>query len=88
MCAALNPRKITIDLILAEGDLVAVRSTWTGKYSGAYRGMPVTGKDVEVIYTNAYRIVGGRILENWVGADRLALAEQLGMKLVPATTPN
>jgi len=87
MCAALNPRKITIDLILAEGDLVTVRSTWTGKYTGTYRGTPVTGKDVEVIYTNVYRIVGGRIVENWVGADRLALAEQLGMKLAPAATP-
>jgi ketosteroid isomerase-like protein len=87
-CAALNPRKITIDLILAEGDLVTVRSTWTGKYSGTYRGTPVTGKDIEVIYTNVYRIVGGRIVENWVGADRLALAEQLGMTLAPATTPN
>ncbi len=88
MCAALNPRKITIDLILAEGDLVAVRSTWTGKYTGTYKGMPITGKDVEVIYTNIYRIVGGRIVENWVGADRLALAEQLGMKLAQAATPN
>ena len=88
MCAALNPRKITIDLILAEGDLVTVRSTWTGKYTATYRGTPVTGKDVEVIYTNVYRIVGSRIVENWVGADRLALAEQLGMKLAPATTPN
>jgi ketosteroid isomerase-like protein len=88
MCAALNPRKITIDLILAEGDLVAVRSTWSGKYTGTYRNTPVTAKDVELIYTNVYRIAGGRIVENWVGADRLALAEQLGMKLVPAATPN
>lgn len=33
MCAALNNRKITIDSLLSDGDLVAVRSTWSGKYS-------------------------------------------------------
>jgi hypothetical protein len=31
MCAALSNRQIKIDLIVAEGDLVAVRSTWSGK---------------------------------------------------------
>ena len=30
MCAALPDRKISIDTMLAEGDLVTVRSTWTG----------------------------------------------------------
>jgi predicted ester cyclase len=80
-----RPRNITIDLILAEGDLVTVRSTWTGKYTGTYRGMPVADKDVVMIYTNVYRIAGGKIVENWVGMDRFALAEQLGMKLAPAS---
>ena len=85
MCAALNPRKITIDLILAEGDLVTVRSTWTGKYAGTYRGMPVADKDVVMIYTNVYRIAEGKIVENWAAMDRLGLAEQLGMKLAPVS---
>ena len=83
MCAALNPRKITIDLILGDGDLVAVRSTWRGKYSGTVRGTPVAGKDAVVVYTNFYRVVHGRIVENWFEQDSLDLAEQLGMKLVP-----
>jgi predicted ester cyclase len=83
MCAALSDRKIKIDLILAEGDLVAVRSTWSGSYSGTVRGMTVAGKHVSVVYTNIYRVAGGKIIENWALGDALSLVEQLGMKLTP-----
>jgi predicted SnoaL-like aldol condensation-catalyzing enzyme len=88
MCAAIRPLKIDIELIVAEGDLVTVRSTWSGKYTGTYRGTAVKETDVAVIYTNIYRIVDGRIVENWVASDRLYLAEQLGMKLTPPTASN
>lgn len=84
MCASLSNRKITIDMLLSDGDIVAVRSTWSGKYSGTVRGTAVTDKDVSVVYTNFYRIAGGKIVENWYLLDRLSLAEQLGMKLVPS----
>jgi predicted ester cyclase len=83
MCASLSNRKITIDLLLSDGDLVAVRSTWSGKYSGTIRGMAVPEKDVSILYTNIYRIADGKIVENWYQSDNLSLAEQLGMKLTP-----
>lgn len=86
MCADLSSRKITIDLLLSDGDLAAVRSTWSGKYSGTFRGTAVTDKDVSVVYTNIYRISDGKIVENWYLSDSLYLAEQLGMKLTPAET--
>lgn len=82
MCAALPDRKISIDMMLAEGDLVSVRSTWTGTYTGGYRGMGIAApKPVTVRYVNIYRIANGRIVENWASYDRLALAEQLGFDL-------
>lgn len=82
MCAALPDRKISIDGMVAEGDLVTVRSTWTGTYTGAYRGMDIAApKPVTVRYVNIYRIANGRIVENWASYDRLALAEQLGFDL-------
>jgi ketosteroid isomerase-like protein len=84
LCAALEHRRITIDVMLAEGDLVSVRSTWRGQYTGSVRGVPVAGKEVSTVFTNNYRVSDGRIRENWADADRLSLAEQLGMKLVPA----
>lgn len=85
MCAALPDRKISIDMVMAEGDLVAVRSIWTGTYTGTYRGMVLAAPTpVTVRYVNIYRIANGRIVENWASYDRLHLAEQLGYALNPA----
>lgn len=82
MRGALPDRKISIDMMLAEGDLVAARSTWTGNYTVGYRGMDIGApKPVTVRYVNIYRIADGRIVENWAPYDRLALAEQLGLDL-------
>ncbi len=89
MCASLNPRAITIDFMMAEGDLVTVRSTWRGKYTDVMREVAVPGKDVVVHYTNIYRIANGRIVENWAAYDRLHLLEQLGFGVTapPAASP-
>jgi ketosteroid isomerase-like protein len=84
MCAALEHRKITIDMMLAKGDLVYVRSTWAGSYTGTFQGVPFSGRNVTVVYSNVYRVFDGRIRDNWFVSDPLSLAEQLGMKLVPA----
>jgi ketosteroid isomerase-like protein len=84
MCARLANRKITIDLLLSDGDMVAVRSTWSGKYSGTVQGNAVADKNVSVVYVNIYRIADGKIVENWYLSDSLSLAEQLGMRLAPA----
>ena len=85
MCASLNPRKITIDFMMAEGDLVTVRSTWRGRYTDVIRDVPIAGKDIVVHYTNTYRIANGRIVENWAAYDRLHLLEQLGFAVAPPT---
>lgn len=81
MCASLAQRKISLDVILAEGDLVAVRSTWSGIYTGTFRGTRVDGKKVSIVYSNIYRVINGKICENWANVDRLSLAEQFGMQL-------
>ena len=89
MCAAMPDRKISIDLIVAERDLVSVRSTWTGTYSGNYRGMTIAKPiPVTVRYFNIYRIANGRIIENWASMDRQSLAEQLGYTLVKPPSPS
>lgn len=85
MCAALNPRNISIDYLMAEGDLVTVRSTWRGTYTGVVRNTPISGKDVTVYYTNTYRIKDGRMVENWAAYDRLHLLDQLGFVVSPPT---
>jgi SnoaL-like polyketide cyclase len=84
MCASLRNRQITTDLRLSNGDLVAVGSAWSGKYSATFRGTAAADKDVSIVYTNIYRIAEGKIAENWYQADGHSLVEQLGMKLTPA----
>lgn len=49
MCAALEQRKIAIDVIAAESDLVSVRSTWSGLYSGTVRGVAFHQKPVTLV---------------------------------------
>ena len=89
MCAAMPDRKISINMMVAEGNLVAVRSTWTGTYSGNYRGMGIANPiPVTVRYVNIYRIENGRIIENWASMDRQSLAEQLGYTLVKPPSPS
>lgn len=83
MCASLNPRRITIDQIVAEGDLVAVRSTWSGTFSGDFRGAKVSGKPVTVSFQNIYRLSRGKIYENWAIPDVASLEQQLGFTISP-----
>jgi SnoaL-like domain len=44
MCAALEQRKVVIDVIVAESDLIAVRSTWSGLYTGTTRGVSIRSR--------------------------------------------
>jgi ketosteroid isomerase-like protein len=87
MCAKLEQRKIVIDVMVAESDLVSVRSTWSGLYTGTARGVPFHQKPVTLVYFNIYRVSGGRIRENWAEYDRMSLAEQLGFQVTPPSNP-
>jgi ketosteroid isomerase-like protein len=87
MCAALEQRKIVIDVMVAEADLVSVRSTWSGFYTGTVRGVSFHQKPVTLVYFNIYRVSGGRIHENWAEYDRMSMTEQLGFQLTPPANP-
>lgn len=76
---------VTVDLMMAEGDLVAYHSTARGTHTGAFMGMPATGNSVEVRAIHIHRVKDGRIVEHWGQADSLGLMQQLGA--VPAGGP-
>ena len=71
-----------IEDMLAEGDKVAARMHIRMTNSGSFQGMPPTGKAVDVTATGIFRIVDGRVTDNWVNLDMLGLLQQLGV--VPA----
>jgi ketosteroid isomerase-like protein len=87
MCAAMEQRKIVIDVMVAESDLVSVRSTWSGLYTDKVRGVSFRQKPVTLVYFNIYRVSGGRIRENWAEYDRMSMAEQLGFQVAPPSNP-
>ena len=70
---------VTIEETVAEGNIVAVRST----LSGTMRGLPVDahlmGNSFEIAHVGFYRIEDGQIAELWSLADGLGLVKQLGL---------
>jgi steroid delta-isomerase-like uncharacterized protein len=70
--------KITQDEIVADGDSVATRGSWTGTNKGSFMGMPATGKQVNVQYMDFWKLKDGKCVENWVQMDIAGLMQQLG----------
>jgi predicted ester cyclase len=48
-------------------------------------GVPATGRPIDITVIDVARIVDGRLVEHWGVADRLTVAQQIG--LVPAGGP-
>jgi len=65
--------------IIAEGDKVVVRWTATGTHRGEWAGIPPTNKRVSVRGTQIFRIVGGKVVEQWPSTDVFELLVQLGV---------
>jgi steroid delta-isomerase-like uncharacterized protein len=80
--AAFPDMRVTVEDVLAEGDKVASRGEMTGTHRGAFMGIPPTGKQVRVAYQDVWRVADGKLVENWVRLDMLAMMQQLGA--VPA----
>lgn len=56
--------RITLDDVIAEGDRVVVRSTWSGTHLGNY-GIAPTGKSGARTLIQIFRVVDGVIVEEW-----------------------
>ena len=69
----------SIDRVIAEGDFVVVQFTGRGTNTGPWHGMPATGKPVEIPGIGIYRIVEGKIVEEWVEYNMLSIYKQLGL---------
>lgn len=70
---------ISIEQVVAEGDLVAVRYTGSGTHEGAFMGVPPTGEEVALSGMRIARLEDGKITEVWGQRDDLGLLVQLGV---------
>jgi len=64
--------------IVAEGDLVVIHFVSTGTNEGSFLGNPPTGKPIQINEMSIFRIVDGKIAEQWLIPDLLSLNQQLG----------
>jgi steroid delta-isomerase-like uncharacterized protein len=76
---------IDVQDLIAEGDKVVARWTWSGTHKGELMGMGPTGKRVSVNAISIHRVAGGKLAEGWVVFDALGMMQQLGVAPGPAT---
>ena len=69
----------TVEDLVAEGDRVAVRSTWRGTHKGRFREFPASDKQVTNSGVAIYQFEDGKIVRAWVQTDRLGFLQQLGV---------
>ncbi|MGQ9850520.1 MAG: ester cyclase [Aggregatilineaceae bacterium] len=74
--------EVTPEIVVAEGDYVAVRATLRGTFASEFYDYPPTGLPVELSFTVIHRFAAsGAIAEAWVTYDTLALRRALGQEI-------
>jgi steroid delta-isomerase-like uncharacterized protein len=76
--------RFAIDDMIAEGDQVVTKKTFTGTQTGEFAGIPPTGKRVNLQFVDIMRVRDGRIVEHWFSMDQLSFMQQLGV--IPTQT--
>ena len=80
--AAFPDLRVRVEELIAEGDKVVNRGTYSGTHRGAFQGIAPTGKSFEIAGINVSRIADGKVAEDWTVIDMLGMLRQLGV--VPA----
>ncbi len=75
---------VTVEALIAEGDLVVERSTARARHSGEFSRVPPTGHAVVWTEIHVYRLMDGKIAELWSEFDLLGILMQIGALPVPA----
>jgi predicted ester cyclase len=69
----------TLEELIAEGDLVSVRTTMRGTHRGPFLGIAPTNRAVEQAQIHMIRFADGKAVEHWVARDDLGMFQQLGV---------
>jgi steroid delta-isomerase-like uncharacterized protein len=66
-----------VEDIVAAGDKVAVRVRFRGTHAGEFLGFAATGRTVEYVSHEFYRVADGLIAEEWICSDMATLFRQI-----------
>ena len=76
--AGISDEEMSIEDVIAEKDLVAVRLTSSATHTGDFMGMPASGRRYEIGEIHMFRLRDGRVCEHWHQADFMGMMKQLG----------
>jgi predicted ester cyclase len=65
--------------LVSDCDYVAAHFEGSGTNTGEGNGFPATGRTIRVRGMTIFRLVDGRIIEEWSSFDQYALLQQLGL---------
>ena len=65
--------------LVSDCDYVAAHFEGSGTNTGEGNGFPATGRTIRVRGMTIFRLVEGRIIEEWSSFDQYALLQQLGL---------
>jgi len=81
--AAFPDWKHTVEMLIADGDLVSVKLFQEGTHKGIYEGIQPTDIKVTMPAHAILVISEGKVKEFWVVEDYLGFYQKLGMELMP-----
>jgi len=76
---ALPDMQMKVNLMVAEGDLVAVHWTAWGTNTQPGMGLPATGKPIKISGMTMFRFKAGKISEEWSAWNMLSVLRQAGL---------
>jgi steroid delta-isomerase-like uncharacterized protein len=76
---ALHDLRLTIEDIIAEGEMVMARWSCRGTHKGDLNGIAPTGKQIAIYGISMVRFASGKMVEGWINWDALGLMQQLGV---------
>ena len=85
--AAFPDIKWTVEDLIAEGDKVVIRWSWTGTNTSSFRGFPPSQKKVSDNAIAIYQFSGDKVIKAWIQSDRLGFLQQIGVIPQDLVTP-
>jgi steroid delta-isomerase-like uncharacterized protein len=70
---------LTVEDTFAAGDRLAVRWTSRGTHEGVLMGIPPSHNKIEVAGISIFRMVAGKVAEEWESFDALGMMQQIGV---------
>ena len=71
--------KVSINQIVAEGDLVSAAMTTEGTQTGVFMGIPASDKKISITEMHMVRVADGKVVEHWGVTDAMGMMQQLGV---------